>query len=128
MRIDQTECCTFSLDEAADVGRNDGTAVTDEYTVPFVFNGEIEKVTIAVGDEADEERKASDAVQDEARQSPCGLTWATHLRFAGRCREEEHSERPPRGHSTKVHFRLLLNYAYFQVVGNPEVDRVAELS
>jgi hypothetical protein len=24
-RIDQTQCCVFSLDEAADVGRNDGT-------------------------------------------------------------------------------------------------------
>ena len=45
-RIDQTLCCLLSLDETADVGRNDGTPVTEDYKVPFAFNGTIDKVTI----------------------------------------------------------------------------------
>jgi hypothetical protein len=44
-RIDQTQCCMFSLDEAADVGRNEGTPVTEDYKVPIASNGVIDKVT-----------------------------------------------------------------------------------
>ena len=58
--IDKTQCCMFSLDEAADVGRNDGTSVTEDYAVPFAFNGAIDEVTIAVGEKADAERAASE--------------------------------------------------------------------
>jgi arylsulfatase len=36
-RIDQTQCCMFSLDEAADVGLNEGTPVTEDYKVAFAF-------------------------------------------------------------------------------------------
>ena len=64
-RIDQTQCCMFSLDEAADVGRNDGTAVSDDYKVPFAFNGAIDKVTISLTEKSEAERKASDDVRRE---------------------------------------------------------------
>jgi hypothetical protein len=66
-RIDQTECCTFSLDEAADVGLNGGTPVTEDYKVPFAFNGVIDKVTIALGETPEAERAASDAIRQENR-------------------------------------------------------------
>ena len=66
-RIEQTQCCMFSLDEAADVGRNDGTPVTEDYKVPFAFNGVIDKVTINVGETPEAERAASDAVRQENR-------------------------------------------------------------
>jgi arylsulfatase A-like enzyme len=66
-RIDQTECCTFSLDEAADVGRNDGTPVTEDYAVPFAYGGKIEKITIDLKDRTDKERDMDNAVEDKAR-------------------------------------------------------------
>lgn len=45
-RVDATNCCTFSLDEGTDVGRDEGTPVTEDYKVPFAFTGIIEKVMI----------------------------------------------------------------------------------
>jgi hypothetical protein len=33
-RIDQTQCYMFSLDEGADVDRNKGTPVTEDYKIP----------------------------------------------------------------------------------------------
>jgi len=45
-RIEQTQCCMFSADEGADVGTDEGTAVSTGYAVPFKFNGKIKKVTI----------------------------------------------------------------------------------
>ncbi len=45
-RIDRTQCCAFSADEGADVGADEGTPVTDAYTVPFKFTGKIATVTI----------------------------------------------------------------------------------
>jgi arylsulfatase A-like enzyme len=45
-RIEQTQCCAFSADEGADVGADEGTAVSAGYAVPFKFNGRIKKVTI----------------------------------------------------------------------------------
>lgn len=47
-RIDQTQCCMFSLDEGTDVGRDDGTPVTEDYAVPAAFTGQIDKVTVEV--------------------------------------------------------------------------------
>jgi arylsulfatase len=38
-RIEHTECCSLSGDEGADVGADEGTPVTDSYTVPFKFTG-----------------------------------------------------------------------------------------
>ena len=45
-RMEATTCCTFSLDEGTDVGRDDGTPVTEAYASPFAFTGKIEKVRI----------------------------------------------------------------------------------
>jgi arylsulfatase len=66
-RIDKTQCCVFSLDEAADVGRNDGTPVTEDYKVPFAFDGKIDKVTITLDDKAEAERTVSEPVREENR-------------------------------------------------------------
>jgi arylsulfatase A-like enzyme len=63
-RIEQTQCCSFSADEGADVGADEGTAVAEAYTVPFKFTGRIDKVTIelkettpAVAAEAEKARR-----------------------------------------------------------------------
>jgi arylsulfatase len=45
-KIEHTQCCVFSADEGADVGTDDGTAVSSSYKVPFKFTGTIDKVTI----------------------------------------------------------------------------------
>jgi arylsulfatase len=50
-RIERTQCCAFSADEGADVGADEGTPVSSAYASPFVFNGEITKVTIALAKE-----------------------------------------------------------------------------
>jgi integrase len=63
-RIDQTQCCAFSMDEGADVGRNEGTPVTEDYQVPFAFNGTINKVTIELGETSSADRAATDKVQE----------------------------------------------------------------
>lgn len=48
-RIDRTVPLIFSADEGADVGVDEGTPVTEDYTVESSkFNGKIEKVTITV--------------------------------------------------------------------------------
>ena len=60
-RIEQTQCCIFSADEGADVGADEGTAVIEDYKVPFDFTGKIEKVTIEL-----KEMKAAD--KEEAEQ------------------------------------------------------------
>jgi arylsulfatase A-like enzyme len=66
-RIEQTQCCAFAADEGADVGRDDGTPVSEDYQVPFAFNGVINKVTIDLGGLSDAERAATDQVEDENR-------------------------------------------------------------
>jgi hypothetical protein len=66
-RIDQTQCCLFSGDEGADVGRDDGTPVSEDYQVPFAFNGTINKVTIDLGGTSDAERAGTDQVEEENR-------------------------------------------------------------
>ena len=44
-RIEATQCCAFSVDDAADVGADEGTPVAG-YASPFEFKGQIEQVTI----------------------------------------------------------------------------------
>ena len=66
-RIDQTECCTYSQDEGADVGRNEGTPITAEYKVPFAFKGTIDKITVSLGEASEKERAASEATRQENR-------------------------------------------------------------
>jgi arylsulfatase len=64
-RIDKTQCCLFSIDETADVGRNEGTPVTEDYKVPFAYGGVIDKVTITLDDKAETERAVSEPVRQE---------------------------------------------------------------
>jgi len=46
-RIEHTHCCIFSLDDSADVGMDEGTPVSEDYTVESsVFTGKIHSVTI----------------------------------------------------------------------------------
>ena len=45
-RIEQTQGMVFSADEGADVGVDEGTAVTTAYTVPARFTGTITKVRV----------------------------------------------------------------------------------
>ncbi|HEX3163350.1 MAG TPA: arylsulfatase [Pseudolabrys sp.] len=65
-RIEHTQCCAFSIDDAADVGADEGTPVTEAYTVPAKFTGKIAGVTIelkdmkkADRDDAEQARKAA---------------------------------------------------------------------
>jgi arylsulfatase len=64
-RIERTQCCAFSADEGADVGADEGTPVTEDYKVPFKFNGKIGKVTI----ELKEEKKADNDNAEKARRA-----------------------------------------------------------
>jgi arylsulfatase len=61
-RIDRTQCCTFSADEGADVGADEGTPVTEAYKVPFKFTGKIARVMIEL-------REMKAAERDEAEQA-----------------------------------------------------------
>jgi len=45
-RIEQTQGMVFSADEGADVGVDEGTAVTAAYSAPAKFTGKIAKVTV----------------------------------------------------------------------------------
>ena len=47
-KIDATQANVFSADEGADVGLDEGTAVSSTYSVPFKFTGKIHKVTVEV--------------------------------------------------------------------------------
>lgn len=47
-RIPKTQCCMFSLDEGTDVGRDDGTPVSDSYKVPNAFTGRIGSIKVDV--------------------------------------------------------------------------------
>jgi arylsulfatase len=45
-RMEQTQALTLGLGGTLDVGADTGTAVDEQYTPPFEFNGEIEKVIV----------------------------------------------------------------------------------
>ncbi len=49
----------MSLDETLDIGEDTGTPVSEDYRVPFMFSGKLEKVTIQTADHklTDEELK-----------------------------------------------------------------------
>jgi arylsulfatase len=66
-RIDRTQCCTFSADEGADVGADEGTPVTEAYKVPFKFTGKIGKVTIELGDMKTADRDEAEQARKVAR-------------------------------------------------------------
>jgi arylsulfatase len=45
-RIEQTQGITLGLGGTLDVGADTGTAVDEEYTPPFAFNGKVQQVTV----------------------------------------------------------------------------------
>lgn len=45
-RIERTTCCFYGTNEGADVGRDDGTPVSDDYQSPNPFTGTIMQVTV----------------------------------------------------------------------------------
>ena len=45
-KIEQTTPFKYSLSENQDIGRDTGTAVVEDYKVPFVFEGRIEQVVV----------------------------------------------------------------------------------
>jgi len=61
-RIERTQCCVFSADEGADVGADEGTPVTEVYTVPFKFTGKIAGVAIEL-------KEMKTAEHEEAEQA-----------------------------------------------------------
>jgi len=67
-RIERTQCCAFSIDDAADVGADEGTPVTEAYTVPAKFTGKIAKVTIELQD-----LKKADRDEDEQARKAAAL-------------------------------------------------------
>jgi arylsulfatase len=44
--MEQTQGITLGLGGTLDVGADTGTAVDEEYTPPFAFNGKIQQVTV----------------------------------------------------------------------------------
>ena len=48
-RIERTTPLRFSMDETFDVGEDTGTPVNLSYDVPFKFTGQIERITINLG-------------------------------------------------------------------------------
>jgi len=45
-RVRQTLYSRISLDETLDIGQDTGTPISEDYQVPFGFNGKLKKVTI----------------------------------------------------------------------------------
>ncbi|MBZ0159014.1 MAG: arylsulfatase [bacterium] len=65
-RVDRTQCCAFSADEGADVGADEGTSVSEAYTVPFKFTGKIAKVTIELKDMKTAEKEEAEQARKVA--------------------------------------------------------------
>lgn len=65
-RIEQTQCCIFSADEGADVGADEGTAVSAAYEVPFKFTGKIDKVTIELQETTPATADATETARKQA--------------------------------------------------------------
>jgi len=49
-KLPRTIAFRMSLDETLDIGEDTGTPVSEDYSVPFEFTGEIEKVTIKISE------------------------------------------------------------------------------
>ena len=49
-RIENTIPFRISLDETLDIGEDTGTAVSNDYTVPFQFTGKLNRVIVRLGD------------------------------------------------------------------------------
>ena len=66
-RIEKTQFAIFSVDDAADVGADEGTPVTESYKVPFKFTGTIASVTIDLKDVKAAEHEETEHAQKTAR-------------------------------------------------------------
>jgi len=64
-RIDRTQGFCFSADEGADVGCDLGTAVTENYQVPFKFTGTILGITVEVKPASSIDKAESDKAKQE---------------------------------------------------------------
>jgi arylsulfatase len=64
-RIDKTQCCMFSLDEGTDVGRDDGTPVSETYEVPAAFTGRIGTIKVDVKDTAASGKASETAMHED---------------------------------------------------------------
>ncbi|MEX5214447.1 MAG: hypothetical protein NW703_09825 [Nitrospiraceae bacterium] len=49
-RVDRTDAFCVSLDETLDIGEDTGTPVSEDYKVPFKFNGTLNRVLIRLSD------------------------------------------------------------------------------
>lgn len=67
-RIERTQPTFFSADEGADVGLDAGTAVSNDYTSPFKFDGQIDKVTIDIEAMPGSDKSAHESANKESTQ------------------------------------------------------------
>jgi hypothetical protein len=63
----ERSAASSSADEGADVGRKEGTPVSEDYQVPFKFIGRIERVTIEVENPSPAEQQAYDEADANAK-------------------------------------------------------------
>lgn len=66
-RIERTQPNIYSADEGADVGMDNGTAVSNEYSVPNKFDGRIEKVTLDVEPMPGSDKTAAESAHKEGK-------------------------------------------------------------
>jgi arylsulfatase A-like enzyme len=66
-RIDKTQCCIIALDENADVGRSNGTPVSNDYENPFAFTGTIDHVVVDLTPGPDGTSAEARKAEDEAK-------------------------------------------------------------
>src|SRR4030095_7553461 len=86
-RIEKTQFAIFSVDDAADVGADEGTPVSEAYKVPFKFTGKLVKVTIEQKDVKAAEHKESEEARRTAALkkglADCGRTTSRGRAGAG---------------------------------------------
>ena len=70
-RIDNTIPFRVSLDETLDIGEDTGTAVSSDYTVPFHFTGQLNRVIVRTGDA---QLTAEDEEQIRRAKAAIGIT------------------------------------------------------
>lgn len=66
-RIEHTQGGIYSADEGADVGADLGTAVSQDYQVPFKFTGKIHKIVVDTKPMPETDKAESDQVHKESK-------------------------------------------------------------
>ena len=69
-RIERTLSARLTIDETLDCGEDTGTPVSEDYKVPFIFTGELKKVTV---DLTPEPLSAQDRQELQKRQAVAAL-------------------------------------------------------